>query len=152
DQRDADGPARRAVHHHRPRRHRRPGPRRGHRVLRAGLRRALRARGDERGAGRPRGDAGRRERRHPHPAARAADAGVDDRQVHRPVRSRPAAAGVQGRGRRGGQRHPPRARPAPAVRRPQARDLGQPGELHPSEGRRRRPGRAGAARRPHPAM
>ena len=45
----------------------------------------------------------------PHPAARAADAGVDDREVHRPLRPGPAAARLPGRGRRGGERHPARA-------------------------------------------
>ena len=103
-------PARRAVHHDRPRRHRRPRPGRGDRLLRPGLRRAVGARGDQRGAGRPRGDARRRRRRHPHPAARPADAGVDDREVHRPLRPGPAAAGLPGRRRRGGQRDPARAR------------------------------------------
>ena len=49
--------------------------------------------------------------------------------------------------RRGGQRHPARARPAAALRRPQARHRRQPGQLRPPEGRRRRAGRARPARR-----
>ena len=42
---------------------------------------------------------------------------------------------------------PARARPPPAVRRPEARDRRQPGQLRAPQGRRRRAGRAGRTRR-----
>ena len=81
-----------------------------------------------------------------HPAARPADAGVDDREVHRPLGPGPAAAGLPGRRRRGGLRDPARARPAAALRRPEARHRRQPGQLRPPQGRRRRARRARPAR------
>ena len=86
------GRPRAPVHRHRPRRHRRARPRRGHRVLRDHLRHAPGARGDQRGAGRPRGDDGRRRLRLLPPAARAAVAGVDDREVPRPLRARASSS------------------------------------------------------------
>ena len=52
---------------------------------------SLRPRGDQRGAGRPRGDDGRRRRRLLRPAAGPAHPGVDDRDVPRPQRPRRAA-------------------------------------------------------------
>ena len=72
-------------------------------------------------------------------------AGLDDREVPRPLRPRRAAGRLPGRRPRRGQRDAARARRAPAVRRPQARHLGLPGQLHPPQGRRRR---ARRARRP----
>ena len=58
--------------------------------------------GGQRGAGRPRGDDGRRRLRLLHPAARAAERRVDDREVPRPLRPRHPAAGLPGhRPRRG---------------------------------------------------
>ena len=53
----------------------------------------------------------------------------------------------RGRGRRGGQRDPARARPPAALRRPRARHGRQPRQLRPPQGRRRRAGRARRAGR-----
>ena len=61
----------------------------------------VRARGDQRGAGRARGDGRRRRLRLVHPAARAALRGVDDREVPRPLRPGHAAARLPRHRRRG---------------------------------------------------
>ena len=93
-------PSRSPLHGHRPRRHRGARPGRGDRLLPRHLRHGDRARGDQRGAGRPRGDGRGRRLRIVHPAARPAHARVDDRQVPRPLRARRAAGRLPRRGRR----------------------------------------------------
>ena len=70
---------------------------------------------------------------------------VDDREVPRPQRPGHAADRLPRDRHRRRVRHPPRARAAPALRRPQARHERQPRQLHPPEGCRRRPRRARGA-------
>ena len=82
---------------HRPRRHRRARPRRGDRVLPRRLRHAAAAPGDQRGAGRPRGDG----RRSATPARasscwRPARRDSHDREVPRPVRARASSSSPTG--------------------------------------------------------
>ena len=84
---------------------------------RDGLRHRERPRRGQRRAGRARGDARRRRRHHPDPAARAAQRPVDDRQVHRSQWPRRAAARVHGHRYRGRQRAASGQRAAAVVRR-----------------------------------
>ncbi|CAA9289162.1 MAG: Methylmalonyl-CoA epimerase @ Ethylmalonyl-CoA epimerase, partial [uncultured Corynebacteriales bacterium] len=129
----------------RPRRHRGGRPGRGHVLVRGDLRAAQRARGGQRGAGRPGGHARRRRRHHPDPAARAAAAGLGDREVPGPQRARRAAGGVHGRGRGGGGGRAAGQGPAAAVRAAPPRHRRLAGQLRAPQGRRRGPGRAGGA-------
>ena len=85
------------VHRDRPRRHRRPRPRRGDGLLPGAVRHDRGARGDQRGAGRARGDGRGRRLRIVHPAAGPAERELHDRQVPRPLRARHPAAGLPGR-------------------------------------------------------
>ena len=132
--------ARGPVHRHRPRRHRRPRPRRGDRLLRATptacarcTRRPTRSRASARRCW-PSATRGAL-----HPAARAALARVDDREVPRPQRPRPAAARLPRRRRRGGRRAPcASAGCGCSTTRPERGTAGQPGQLRPPQGRRRR--------------
>ena len=144
-------PVRAPVHRDRPRRHRRARPRRGDRVLPRHLRHARGPRGDQRGAGRPRGDVsvgGEPSARLVHPAARPAD--PESTIAKFLDRSGPGLQQLAYRVTDVEQvaRGPARARPPAALRRPEARHRRHPDQLRPPQGRRRRAGRAGRARRP----
>ncbi|CAA9315000.1 MAG: Methylmalonyl-CoA epimerase @ Ethylmalonyl-CoA epimerase, partial [uncultured Nocardioidaceae bacterium] len=132
----------------RPRRHRRAGPRRRHRLLRSHVRPEGGAPGGERGAGRTGGDARRRRLGQLDPAARPAVGRLDDRQVPGAARSGDPAAGLPGS--RPGRRHrgPAQSRRPAALPAGPSRYVGQPGELRPPQGRRRRAGGAGRAGHP----
>ena len=108
-----------------------------------------RARGDQRGAGRARGDGGRR--RHVRRSCIQLLAPLDESSTIAKFLDR-SGPGLQQLAyrvdrRRAGLRDPARARPPAAVRRPEARHRRLTDQLHPPQGRRRRPRRARRARR-----
>ncbi len=125
--------------------HRGPRPGRGDRLVRRDVRSGQRARGGQRGPGRPGGDARRRRRHDADPAAGPAAAGLGDRDVPRPARPglqqvaytvedvEAAAETLRGRGLRVLYERPRRGHRRLA------------GELRAPQGRRRRAGRAGPA-------
>ncbi len=139
----------------RPRRRRRRRPGRGDRVLRPGLRDAMRAPGDQRGAGRTGGDARRRAR---PPTGGCIQLlapltpGVHDREVPRPQRAGPAAARLHGRRRRRDLRRAAGPRAAAALRHPAPWHRRLPDQLRAPEGRRWRVGGTGRACRQPDAL